>query len=71
MEYRMTKKEQGMTVKTYLQSVLRLSGAQITALKKNPLGILVNGAHVTVRCCLSESDILTLADTGTHSDIGL
>ena len=41
MDYRMTEKEHGMTVKTYLHTVLRLSGAQITALKKEPLGICV------------------------------
>ena len=34
MEYRMTEKECGMTVKSYLNTVLHLSGAQITALKK-------------------------------------
>ena len=67
MEYRMTEAERGMTVKHYLHHVLRLSGAQVTALKKDPLGILVNGAHVTVRCVLQPDDVLALADTDTDS----
>ena len=67
MDYRMTEKEHGMTVKTYLHTVLRLSGAQITALKKDPLGICVNGAHVTVRYLLQTGDVLALADADTDS----
>lgn len=66
MEYRMTNNECGMTVKTYLHTVLHLSGAQITALKKDPRGILVAGEHVTVRYVLHEGDVLTLADTDTE-----
>ena len=65
MEYRMTEKECGMTVKSYLNMVLHLSGAQITALKKDPRGILVGGEHVTVRYVLHAGDVLSLADTDT------
>ena len=67
MDYRMTQKEQGMQVKAYLQNVLHLSGAQITALKKDPRGILANGAHVTVRYVLQDGDVLTLAVSDTDS----
>ena len=63
----MTEKEQGMTVKSYLHRVLRLSGAQVTELKKDPLGILVGGNHVTVRYVLQKDDVLTLADHDTDS----
>lgn len=66
MEYRMTAKEDGMTVKAYLHTVLCLSGAQVTALKKDPCGILVGGAHVTVRYVLHDGDVLALADTDTE-----
>ena len=65
MEYRMTENEQGMTVKSYLHRVLRLSGAQVTELKKDPLGILVGGNHVTVRYVLQKGDVLSLADHDT------
>ncbi len=67
MDYRMTEKEHGMSVKTYLHTVLRLSGAQITALKKDPFGISVNGTHVTVRYVLQEGDVLSLALTDTDA----
>ena len=63
----MTAAEQGMTVKSYLKNVLRLSGAQVTALKKDPCGIRINGAHVTVRYSLQTGDVLALADTDTDS----
>lgn len=63
----MTENEHGMTVKTYLNTVLHLSGAQITALKKDPAGILVGGNHVTVRYELQAGDILSLAVTDTAS----
>ena len=67
MEYPMTEKEHGMSVKSYLNTVLHLSGAQVTSLKKDPLGILVNGTHVTVRYLLQAGDVLSLADTDTQS----
>lgn len=67
MEYRMTENEHGMTVKTYLHANLHLSGAQVTQLKKDPRGILVNGEHVTVRYVLSQGDVLSLADADTTS----
>ena len=59
--YSMTAAEDGMTVKTYLHSVLRLSGAQVTALKKEERGILVDGTHVTVRHILRAGQTLSLA----------
>ena len=67
MDYRITECEQGITVKAYLRTILRLSGAQITALKQDPLGILVNGAHVTVRYVLQSGDTLSLADRDEDS----
>ena len=67
MEYRMGDAEHGMTVKSYLHRILRLSGAQVTALKKLPMGIAVNGEHVTVRYTLSAGDVLSLADEDTAS----
>lgn len=56
-----------MSVKTYLHTVLHLSGAQVTALKKDPRGILANGAHVTVRYILQCGDVLSLADRDADS----
>ena len=64
MDIRMTEQEHGMTVKTYLHTVLHLSGAQVTALKKDPVGILANGTHVTVRYVLKTGDVLSLRGAG-------
>ena len=71
MDIRMTEQEHGMTVKTYLHTVLHLSGAQVTALKKDPVGILANGTHVTVRYVLQAGDTLSLAvdDTASSDNI--
>ncbi len=66
MQYRIGDAYIGTNVKTYLHRTLGLSGAQVTALKKRPDGILVNGAHVTVRYELKPGDILSLA---TEDDI--
>jgi len=67
VDYRITEHEHGTTVKAYLRTILRLSGAQITALKQDPHGILVNGAHVTVRYVLQIGDTLSLADRDEDS----
>lgn len=59
--YLITAAEDGLSVKTYLRAVLRLSGAQITALKQDARGILADGVHVTVRHVLRAGQTLTLA----------
>ncbi|MBE6686962.1 MAG: RluA family pseudouridine synthase [Ruminococcaceae bacterium] len=64
---------QGMTVKEILYSILHLSHGQVTALKKNEEGIILNGERVTVVCRVVQGDILTLAledkDGDVNSDI--
>lgn len=60
MEYKITKDNEGKTVKQYLFGVLHLSRAQVTKLKVNESGIRLNGSHVTVRQVLTENDVLTL-----------
>ncbi len=49
----------GRTVKSLL-SEMNISAKTVTLLKKKPMGITVNGAHVTVRYLLSEGDVLRL-----------
>ena len=51
----------GKTVKFYLFTVLGLSRAQVTALKKKENGILVNGERRFVTAVLNEGDRLSLA----------
>lgn len=50
-----------MLLREYLRGVLGLSHGTLTALKKDPLGILLNGEHATVRAVLHAGDRLTLA----------
>ncbi len=61
MEIRIDRKTAGKTVKEILRSEVRLSGAMLRHLKFSEGGILVNGAHVTVRHVLSEGELLSLA----------
>ncbi len=61
MEYRISAKEDGMLLKIYLLSTLHISHTQLTALKKDPRGILIDGEHVTVRHILKNGEILSLA----------
>ncbi len=51
----------GKTVKDILVSCLSLSRGQISSLKRDEKGILVNKKRVTVRYVLSENDILEIA----------
>ena len=61
VEYNISPKEHGMMLKTYLLSTLQLSRTQLTSLKKDPMGILIDGEHVTVRHILKEGEILSVA----------
>ncbi|MBR2354254.1 MAG: RluA family pseudouridine synthase [Clostridia bacterium] len=61
MEIRIDKRMAGRTVKELLRSEVRLSGAMTRHLKFSEGGILVNGAHATVRYVLSEGDLVFLA----------
>ncbi len=50
----------GKTLKEFLYGELYISRATLTKLKKLPMGITINGSHVTVRELLKEGDTLTL-----------
>lgn len=59
----------GKTIKQVLFGELKLTRAQVTALKLDPLGILYNGSHATVRQILKEGDILEIAINDRQEDI--
>ncbi len=59
MEIICGKEFNGRTVKTLL-SELKISARTVTALKKKPDGITVDGRHVTVRHVLCEGEVLRL-----------
>ena len=60
MEHIITNEYHEKTVKAYLTLRLKLSSKMITRLKKDPLGILLNGERVTVRAILHENDKLLI-----------
>ena len=61
MEIKISGAEDGIILRSFLKERLGLSTRTVTALKGKENGILLNGAHVTVRALLHEGDLLTLA----------
>lgn len=61
MQYTINDEYSGMLLREYLRGVLGLSHGTLTALKKDLLGILLNGEHATARAVLHAGDRLTLA----------
>ncbi len=61
----------GYLLRDYLKSVIRLSRAELTELKKREDGIILNGERVTVRTVLKAGDILTLSRDDTASSGGI
>ena len=69
MQYVITKEQEGMTVRTFLQHTLKPSSKMLKYLKYRPDGILVNGIHTTVRGVLKEGDVVQIAiDDDAASD---
>ncbi len=60
MEIVIAKEYEGKSLKEYLFGVMRLSRAQVTALKTFPGGMVLNGERVSVRAVLHEGDLLSL-----------
>ena len=61
MEYRIGAESHGKTVLEIIKKQLGISHAMLKHLKFTENGIMLNGAHVTVRRVVSEGDILSLA----------
>lgn len=69
MRYIITEEYDGKTVKEYLFSRLGLSHAFVTRLKKRPEGIMLCGAHATVRAILRAGDTLDILYDDTSDDM--
>ena len=59
----------GCTVLSFLRSVLKISSSALAGLKNDPIGILVNDTHVTVRYVLKKNDILFINEKDTEVDV--
>ena len=57
----------GVLLRTYLKSVLRISTKMLSALKNDEEGIVVNGRRVTVRYVLKAGDHLSLMDRDRYA----
>lgn len=60
MTFNITYEQAGKTVLSFLKSNLKISSSALSALKRDPIGIRVNGLHVTVRYVLKENDLLMI-----------
>lgn len=69
MEVKIEKEDHGKTLKSFLFGNLKLSRAQVSALKSDPEGIMVDGSHVTVRHILSEGERLSLRTDDTREGV--
>ncbi len=63
MTFNITYEQAGKTVLSFLKSNLKISSSALSALKRDPIGIRVNGVHVTVRYVLKENDLLIINET--------
>lgn len=68
MTFTVTDELCGKTMLSFLRSRLKISGAALSALKRDPKGILVNGEHVTVRYILREGDSIYINELGIEDE---
>ena len=68
MTFTITKEQAGKTVLSFLRSKLKISSSALSALKRDPIGICANGAHVTVRYILREGDLLSVNEIDLPED---
>ena len=68
MNFKITEEYTGKTVLFFLRSKLKISSSALAALKRDPIGIRVNGDHVTVRFILKDSDTLSVNETDLPED---
>ncbi len=61
MDFIIPEQYDGCLLRTYLQGELRLSGRLLSALKRHPTGMMLDGARVTVRHPLRKGSLLQLA----------
>ncbi len=71
MDFKITRARDAVILRSFLKEVLGLSSRTVTALKREPRGILLNGESVTVRAQLRVGDTLSLALEDTKSNENL
>lgn len=68
MTFQINADQNGKTVLSFLKSRLKISTSALAGLKRDPIGILVNGNHVTVRYILKENDLLFIHEQDSMED---
>lgn len=69
MIFKITEEHVGTDVLQFLKSVLKISSSALAGLKRDPIGIAVNGRHVTVRYVLQLNDILFINEKDSIDDV--
>lgn len=69
MIFNITSQNEGKTVLSFLRSAIKISRSSLAALKRDEMGITVNGSHVTVRYILKENDVLFINDRDSEGDL--
>lgn len=59
----------GQKLLSFLKSKLKISSSALTALKRDEKGLMVNGAHVTVRYILKEGDLLYVNEIDSPDEV--
>lgn len=59
----------GQKLLSFLKSKLKISSSALTALKRDEKGLMVNGAHVTVRYILKEGDLLEVNEIDSPEEV--
>jgi len=59
----------GQKLLSFLKSKLKISSSALTALKRDEKGLMVNGAHVTVRYILKEGDLLEVNEIDSPDEV--
>lgn len=62
-------KNNGQKLLSFLKSELKISSSALTALKQDEKGLMVNGAHVTVRYILKEGDLLEVNEVDSPEEV--
>lgn len=66
MTFHIKAEQSGKTVLSFLKSTLKISASALAKLKRDPIGIMANGTHVTVRYVLQENDVLFIHETDSE-----
>lgn len=69
MTFLIDKEWDGRPILSFIKNKLKISTKALAALKRDEMGITVNGVHVTVRYVLHEGELLSVNDKDSFDDV--